>query len=137
MQLKDYEMAYKYWELNPKFLNSQEERRMYFVQSLKQIGSDFDTQVHEEHSRFVSNVGWDKYVTLRNSAYVVRPSPLYNDFYTCNCLKGMKNQTCKHAIAMMCKDKLYDYPEEITDAPLGQKRKRGRKRRASHALVID
>ena len=78
--------------------------------------------------------GWNLYVKLRTHLYHVEHSHLYRGLYRCSWPKGIKDKLCKHAVMLMAKDGIVEYPEEATDIPLEQKRKRGQKRRASAAL---
>ena len=89
--------------------------------------------------------GWNLYVKLRTHLYHVEHSHLYHvehshryrGLYRCSWPKGIKDKLCKHAVMLMAKGGVVEYPEEATDIPLEQKRKRGQKRRASTALQLD
>lgn len=129
--------AYEYWNAGPVILTKQDDNYDRLVQSSKHIGADLPQEDYAELLLFSPLDGWPRYADLRSRFYHVQPSPIFNGFYECTCFEGVKHNVCKHAVALMCNDGLADYPAEVTELPLGQKRKRGRKRRATRALVID
>uniref|UniRef100_A0A915D851 SWIM-type domain-containing protein n=1 Tax=Ditylenchus dipsaci TaxID=166011 RepID=A0A915D851_9BILA len=130
----DYQAAYNFWNLKPKYMAI---NGSYIIQSSTNANSEIDEDNFNELVGFEAADGWEKYVELRSQFYVVQPSTFYCGFYKCSCFSGLKDNVCKHALSLMCKDGLFDYPVEVTDVPLGAKRKRGRKRKATSALVID
>jgi MULE transposase domain len=55
----------------------------------------------------------------------------------CNCPNFFKEYICKHVIGMAIRLKFCKPPPAAKDVPLGEKRKRGRPRKATKALLID
>jgi len=55
----------------------------------------------------------------------------------CNCPNFLKEYICKHVIGMAIRLKHCKPPSIAKDVPLGEKRKRGRPRKATQALLID
>uniref|UniRef100_A0A915DFT8 SWIM-type domain-containing protein n=1 Tax=Ditylenchus dipsaci TaxID=166011 RepID=A0A915DFT8_9BILA len=115
-----YQAAYDFWKL--KYISINES---YVIQSSRYINNELDVEDFNELVGFEADNGWEKYVELRSKFYFVQPSTLYTGFYKCSCFNGLKDNICKHALSLMCKDGLFDYPEEVTDAVLGGKRNRG------------
>ncbi len=54
----------------------------------------------------------------------------------CNCPSFFKEFICKHVIGMAIRRKFCRLPPAAKDIPLGEKRKRGRPRKATKALLI-
>jgi hypothetical protein len=138
--MDEYEAAWKYKERNPATSVKDAEKPIYLIQSEPHIGEEPNWSAIDELQNFTAADGWKKYVELRSSVYLVQPSPIFAGLYICSCLKGTKDRVfCKHSLALMCADQKEAYPEEITDVPIGGKRKKGRKRKAREggALVID
>lgn len=55
---------------------------------------------------------------------------------TCTCPSFYKKFICKHLVGMAMRYKLVEPPLAAKTVPLGQKRKRGRPRKAKHALIV-
>jgi hypothetical protein len=55
----------------------------------------------------------------------------------CNCPSFLKEYVCKHLVGMAIRLKYCKPPPAAKDLPLGEKRKRGRPRKATKALMID
>ena len=55
----------------------------------------------------------------------------------CNCPNFLKEYICKHVIGMAIRLKHCKLPSIAKHVPLGEKRKRGRPRKATQALLID
>uniref|UniRef100_A0A915D6F0 SWIM-type domain-containing protein n=1 Tax=Ditylenchus dipsaci TaxID=166011 RepID=A0A915D6F0_9BILA len=138
--IEEYQTAWNYKEQSPFCSVIDAEKPVYLIQSETRIGEQANWSANFELQQFTAEMGWKKYVELRSSIYMVQPSVLFTGLYTCSCFKGRKDQVfCKHALALMCCDGKYSYPEEISDIPIGGRCKRGRKRKATKggALVID
>ncbi|KAG4068613.1 hypothetical protein HA402_004954 [Bradysia odoriphaga] len=56
---------------------------------------------------------------------------------TCTCPAFCKKFICKHLVGMAVRYKLVEVPLSAKSVPIGQKRKRGRPRKAKHALLVD
>ena len=53
---------------------------------------------------------------------------------TCSCKEGMKKKWCKHRVAILIKREVIEVSEEVLlNVQLGQKRRRGRPRKATRA----
>jgi hypothetical protein len=55
----------------------------------------------------------------------------------CNCPNFLKEYICKHIVGISIRLKFCKPPPAAKDVPLGEKRKRGRPRKATKALLID
>lgn len=55
---------------------------------------------------------------------------------TCTCPSFYKKFICKHLVGMAMRYKLVEPPLAAKSVPLGQKRKRGRPKKAKHALIV-
>ena len=55
----------------------------------------------------------------------------------CNCVDFRKNYKCKHSLGIALLQKKVDCPPEAKNAPIGERRKRGRPKKNSEALKKD
>lgn len=87
--------------------------------------------VELEESNFAN---WNRYKEILGSIRIVRPSKLWPTYYGCNCKIGIKKKLCKHAVMIMCRESMLDYPPDAYNSPLEKKRKIGRPKKAAGAL---
>ena len=52
----------------------------------------------------------------------------------CNCIAFLKNYKCKHVSGIAIRFKLVEIPHAAKSVPIGEKRRRGRAKRAGKAL---
>jgi hypothetical protein len=77
------------------------------------------------------------YVRLRSKLWVVSVYQDQWDTASCNCPVFLKEFVCKHSIGLAIKRKKFNVPAVAKNIPIGKKRKRGRPRLATAALLRD
>lgn len=100
---------------------------------------DLPAAIRDYRAAF-ANLQWfsfEDYATMRARLWVV--SMFQNSWQTarCNCPIFMKEFICKHSLGVAVREGFCAVPRIAQTVPIGQKRKRGRPRYASAALVRD
>ena len=80
---------------------------------------------------------WKRYKELRSEFYIVKPSTRWIGCLECTCFDGIKKRPCKHAVMMMCANKMLKYPPDACAKPLEGKKKSGRPKKAKNTLLKD
>ena len=111
--------------------------RQYFVASSKKkeqltaaflkkmLNADLKWKTYDEFRKYSSEV----WIVTINSEDLLSS--------TCTCPPFLKHKSCKHVLGLQIRLKLIQAPQEAKEVPLGQKRKRGRPKKATYALLID
>lgn len=83
---------------------------------------------------------WRNFDEFKKAAFAVWIVSMKDDNWRdarCSCPHFLKNYKCKHTLGMAIRLQLVHAPPEAKQIPLGQKRKRGRPKKATQALSID
>lgn len=72
---------------------------------------------------------WKSYKNLRASFHIIKRSLCWNNYYYCSCFNSVKNNLCKHAIMIMCKLNVCQYPNEVFSKSMQLNRKRFHKKK--------
>ena len=81
-------------------------------------------------------MSFDRFKELAFAVWVVRMTENWKSA-SCTCPYFLKKQKCKHILGLAMQLKLVKPPPAAKDTPIGQKRKRGRPKKAYNALLID
>uniref|UniRef100_A0A915DS41 MULE transposase domain-containing protein n=1 Tax=Ditylenchus dipsaci TaxID=166011 RepID=A0A915DS41_9BILA len=52
---------------------------------------------------------WSRYKEIKESICVIQPSAIWEDFYCCSCLEGIKKRLCPHSVMVMCEKRILVY----------------------------
>ena len=80
---------------------------------------------------------FEEYRLFSSNVWMITVNSLDLSGSCCTCPPFLKRGQCKHVLGMHIRLKLITVPPAATDVPLGQKRKRGRPKKASRALIRD
>uniref|UniRef100_A0A915D897 SWIM-type domain-containing protein n=1 Tax=Ditylenchus dipsaci TaxID=166011 RepID=A0A915D897_9BILA len=80
---------------------------------------------------------WSRYKEIKESICMIQPSAIWEDFYCCSCLEGIKKRLCPHSVMVMCEKRILVYPPDAISMNLAQKRKSGRPKLAGPALSMN
>ena len=96
--------------------------------------------VTDEDIKRVTQLRWTTFDQFKKRAFKVWIVTMKTDNWRsarCTCPSFMKQYKCKHSIGMAIRLKLVKPPPEAKQIPIGQKRKRGRPKKATKALLVD
>ena len=77
---------------------------------------------------------FDEFVSYFEKVHLVKLNKENWAKSTCNCTWFLKNYNCYHLIAVAVNENLVEVPLECKNVSIGQKNKRGRKKKAKRAL---
>lgn len=80
---------------------------------------------------------FDEFRRISTDVWVVIINSLDLPESTCTCPIFLKRMSCKHVLGMKIRLQLVEVPHAAMEVPLGQKRKRGRPKLATRALLRD
>ena len=93
----------------------------------------------EEEIKHVKNKQYSSFDLFKERAFCVWIIKFFeNDwlYSTCTCPNFLKKYKCKHLIALAIRLKLVSPPDAVKQVPIGQKRKRGRPKKSTMALIM-
>lgn len=122
--------------------------RQNFQMSLKSEGnidkyyipSGGEEKLSQEDIRNVEEMKYTTFETFRKRAFKVWIVEIKDKDWekgVCSCPHFLKIFICKHLIGVAIRLKLTKPPPVAKNVPIGQKRKRGRPKLASKALIVD
>ena len=140
IHLSEWTQAWQ-WQAEQPNIVQQEGTEIFFVPSASfSGGSNFQQLAHEYFLCFSqSNFGsWENYRRLTTAAWILGYSSNPNGReMLCTCPVFVKKRLCKHSLGFQIMRGDVVAPTQAKTVPLGQKRKRGRPKKASSALVRD
>ena len=81
--------------------------------------------------------GFDTFIATYKAMWVVKKEGNKWRDATCTCPQFLKHYICKHIVGIASRLKYIKIISEAKNVPIGEKRKRGRPRKATRALVKD
>lgn len=135
LNLEDWTYAYQ-WAKSPKKVRSKGfgDLTEYFCPAGKTV------TLSEADVRRARKRSWRSFDDFRSHASAAWIVTMRNEEWVdarCSCPRFLKNYKCKHSLGMAIRLQLVNAPPEAKQIPLGQKRKPGRPKKASQALLID
>lgn len=136
IQLKLWTSAYQWALENKKVLERKlKDNSIQFYTTSSTMKTAINTKIVQKYEKFHGK--WTSFEDFRKQNYgvwiiTVNPSTMTA---TCTCPKFLKSEQCKHSIGILIREKHVQAPMEARSTPLGQKRKRGRPRKAVRALL--
>lgn len=123
------------WAISPSaaLQRDTEDGTEYFVSSsrVKEVVTPKTLRRYEKREgRWVN---FDDFKSWRTEIWKITVSPAG---LACSCPSFLKNGQCKHALGIQIRQREVVVPPEAKTVPLGQKRKRGRPKKALKALLI-
>lgn len=104
------------------------------------IPSEGEEKFSQEDIRNVEQMKYTTFETFRKRAFKVWIVEIKDNDWekgVCSCPRFLKFFICKHLIGVAIRVKLTKPPAEAKNVPIGQKRKRGRPKLATKALIVD
>ena len=136
IELADWTAAYQWAredkEINCKWLD--DSTAEYYCPANDQ------TSVTAKEIKYVTDLQWSSFDLFRRRAFnvwIVTMDTSHWQSALCTCPHFLKQYKCKHSIGMALRLKLVKPPLEAKQIPIGQKRKRGRPKKAKLALLKD
>jgi len=94
-----------------------------------------ETKQYDKLEKLRSWKFFDTYVTWQSKLWkVIMEADDYQNA-ACSCPSYQKKFMCKHILGIAIGKKLYAVPPAVKDVPIGEKRKRGRPKKCSKALL--
>jgi hypothetical protein len=98
--------------------------------------------VTQDDIQCAANYRWNTFEQYKKRAFAVWITQMpkqHNNWQDgeCTCPYYMKNFLCKHIIGLAIRLKYVKPPPAAKDIPIGEKRKRGRPKKATKALLVD
>lgn len=119
-----------HWSISePKFIQVKDVHYVYSTAS-----KSSRAKIEKKYISSFAKCNWgtfDIYSQIRNSIWAVN---LHKD--TCTCREFFKKYICKHLVGLQYKLQIIPPPDAAKSLPLGEKRKRGRPKKALKALII-
>ena len=136
IQLQDWTKAYHWVKLNVDLTSDSSESGVQFYCPSKK-----EKKVSQEDINNVLARKWNTFEQFKKRAFKVwlvdmpETEPWHQG--QCTCPYFLKNYICKHLIGIAIRLKMVKPPPAAKDVPINEKRKRGRPKRATRALLVD
>jgi hypothetical protein len=135
--LSTWTKAYQWAKSNKEVIINEEEESLEYY-----LPTSCSTKVAQTDVDIVKNLRWNTFDQFKKRAFQVWilsfPKNKSNwKNAKCNCPTFFKEFICKHVVGMALRLKLCKPPPAAKDVPIGEKRKRGRPKLASKALLKD
>ena len=137
---KEWTMAWQ-WAQEPTILHLTHDSgvQQYFIKpaNSKATAEEFEDAVDAYKIAKTAPGGygsWDNYAKLRESVWILTTDGTTE---VCTCPMFLKKGACKHSLGVKIILGQVEVPPHATSVPLGQKRKRGRPKKAGAALMRD
>lgn len=135
IELKEWTKAYHWVKTKPKLVHIAEEDFDYYYCP---AGGNLD--ISEEDITIVKNMSWKTFNQFKAKAFKVWTVKLPKENWkegVCSCPHFFKTFICKHILGIAMRLKFIKPPPEARSVPIGQKRRRGRPKKATRALLVD
>ena len=100
-----------------------------------------NASVTESEIKDVEDLNWNTFERFKLQAFNIWivDMPVNKNWIesTCSCPQFFKGYICRHVVGQAIRLKLVTPPPAAKNIPIGQKRKRGRPKLASRALLVD
>lgn len=133
--LADWTDAYAWVKLNKTVtVKEQADTTMYICP-----GNDKLTVTNADVQRVLNRI-WNKFDLFKRRSTALWIVTITGDNWqegTCTCPKYQKTFKCKHIMGVALRQKYAQAPAAAKNVPIGQKRKRGRPKKATKVLIVD
>ena len=135
IELREWTAAY-HWVKADKLVisKSAKKKRFFYVPAGGLLSVTSEAIKQATHCRWTS---FDQFAQRAFSVWTVTMKEEDWRSAVCTCPYHLKKQKCKHVLGLAIQLKLVKPPPAAKDTPIGQKRKRGRPKKTTKALIID
>jgi hypothetical protein len=137
ISLKDWTSGYQWAKNNKQIVSEEFDNNTIFYSPAGE-----SSKITQDEIQCVEKCRWNTFEQYKKRAFsvwIIDMPKLSNNWQdgVCTCPYFMKHFLCKHLIGLAIRLKYAKPPPAAKDIPIGEKRKRGRPKKATRALLMD